>query len=331
VPGSTRRRTRVVPIALGLFCLSLAAAPAASADTAAFSFTGAEQTFKVPAGVTSVRVVAVGGMGGALGTSLGGFGALATADLPVTAGQVLYVEVAGNGGSVASNANTGGAGGFNGGGAGGSASGALGRGGGGGGGASDVRTSPASAPGSLNTRLIVAGGGGGRASGSTPGNAGADGGTTVGVGNGGGGGAGTSLAGGAAGSAGAGCGGTSNGTAGAAGQLGLGGAGGGSGGITTFSGGGGGGGFFGGGGGGAGCNGGGGGGGSSAFAAGSSATALAIDTTGIPSVTLTYTPGAAATGQRAAALARCKKRARKQQWPHKRRKKCRKRANLLPV
>jgi hypothetical protein len=37
------------------------------------------------------------------------------------------------------------------------------------------------------------------------------------------------------------------------------------------------------------------------------------------------------TGQRAAALASCKKRARKHHWAHKRLKKCKKRAKLLPV
>jgi hypothetical protein len=42
-------------------------------------------------------------------------------------------------------------------------------------------------------------------------------------------------------------------------------------------------------------------------------------------------PGCPATGQRAAALASCKKRAHKHHWSHKRRKKCKGKANLLPV
>ena len=42
-------------------------------------------------------------------------------------------------------------------------------------------------------------------------------------------------------------------------------------------------------------------------------------------------PAAGPTGRRAAALAGCKKRARKKQWSHKRLKKCRKRAKLLPL
>jgi hypothetical protein len=39
----------------------------------------------------------------------------------------------------------------------------------------------------------------------------------------------------------------------------------------------------------------------------------------------------AATGERAAALRRCKKRAHKHHWPHNRLKKCKRKANLLPV
>ena len=61
--------------------------------------------------------------------------------LPVTAGEVLYVEVAGNG--------------FNGGGLGGEFE--AGR----GGEASDVRTVPMASAGTLGSRLLVAGGGGG--------------------------------------------------------------------------------------------------------------------------------------------------------------------------
>ena len=70
---------------------------AGNAVTCSFASTGAEQTFSVPSGVASVHVVAVGGRGySPLG---GGFGAVATADLPVVAGEVLYVEVAGDGGA----------------------------------------------------------------------------------------------------------------------------------------------------------------------------------------------------------------------------------------
>jgi hypothetical protein len=43
------------------------------------------------------------------------------------------------------------------------------------------------------------------------------------------------------------------------------------------------------------------------------------------------THGPCPTGQRAAALAKCKKRAHKHRWSHKRLKKCKRKANLLPV
>jgi hypothetical protein len=42
-------------------------------------------------------------------------------------------------------------------------------------------------------------------------------------------------------------------------------------------------------------------------------------------------PPSTATGQRAAALASCKKRAHKHGWSHKRLKKCKRKANLLPI
>ncbi len=87
----------------------------AQATSQTFNYTGAEQTFTVPVGVSSVQIVAIGGSGGASGVA-GGVAANVTADLSVTPGQTLYVEVGGdgdNGGAV------GGVGGFNGGGAGG--------------------------------------------------------------------------------------------------------------------------------------------------------------------------------------------------------------------
>ncbi len=104
---------------VGCLCLT-AGAGAAQAQTVTFLSTGAEQTFTVPEGVTSIQMVAIGGRGGD-GTpsgstpgGSGGFGAIVGADIAVTPGQILFVEVAGNGASAAS----GGAGGFNGGGAG---------------------------------------------------------------------------------------------------------------------------------------------------------------------------------------------------------------------
>ncbi len=139
--------------------LALGAAPVAGATTTTFSSPG-EQSFVVPAGITSVHLVAIGARGGSGATSRGGAGGLGDrveGDLGVTPGQVLYVDVGGVGGDASGTVP--GAGGANGGGLGGSGEvdgGTVG-GAGGGGGASDVRT----APGSLQSRLLVAGGGGG--------------------------------------------------------------------------------------------------------------------------------------------------------------------------
>ncbi len=136
---------------IGALLVSAIAAVSASAAapptvTETFPSTGVEQTFTVPAGVTSVRVRAIGGSGDAghpgfrtLGAP-GGAGADVASRLPVTAGEMLYVEVA--------------AAGFNGGGVGVA-------GGGNGGGASDVRSVSMGSAGSLESRLLVAAGGGG--------------------------------------------------------------------------------------------------------------------------------------------------------------------------
>lgn len=239
-----------------------------------FSSTGAEQTFEVPAGVQSVHVVLVGGRGGTgYQGSAGGFGARVEGDLAVTPGTTLYVEVAGNGGD-ASHAVAG-PGGFNGGGIGGGAVNSTFR-GGGGGGASDLRTVDRNGPATLASRLIVAagaGGGGGWEGSGQGGDAGANGETGEG-GYGGGGGAGTATAGGAGGV---------NAGAGSLGQGGFGAA------ESEGNGGGGGAGLYGGGGGGAYFRGAGGGGGSS-FTGDASNASVTLDATGVPSVTITYTP-----------------------------------------
>jgi len=128
--------------------LATGSASAAAKVTETFTSTGAEQSFVVPAGVTSVHVRAVGAAGETAfsdspfqDAAPGGAGALVAGSLPVTPGETLYVEVA--------------AGGFNGGGQ-------LGfEGGGMGGGASDVRTLSESSVETLQSRLLVAGGGGG--------------------------------------------------------------------------------------------------------------------------------------------------------------------------
>jgi VCBS repeat-containing protein len=200
----------------------LPAAQAASTSTT-FVSTGAEQTFTVPAGTTSVTVTAVAG-NGAANTSPGGLGArVEGATLSVTPGQVLYLEVGGNA--------SGTGGGFNGGGSGGSA---------GGGGATDLRTIGRSLPNSLASRLLVvpAGGGGSHMAGGNWESAGGDYSSPDCLS---GGRAGTSAAGGAGGAGPC----FGLGSAGAAGSLGTGGNG-----SSSGSGGGGGGGYYGGGGGG---------------------------------------------------------------------------------
>lgn len=261
-----------------LVVLSAVAAPA-QATTLTYLYTGSEQTFTVPAGITTLHVVAVGGSGGASAV-LGGAAAQVTADLAVTPGQVLYIEVGGRGKDGAS----GGAGGFNGGAAGGSGGISL---AGGGGGASDIRTLPGPSL-SPDTRQIVAAGGGGgggtgiEAVGGAGGAAGEAGKVSADFENGGGG-AGTQSEGGTAGV------GVNNGEGGTRGQGGVGSSSCGEGG----GGGGGGGGLFGGGGAAAGCvstSGGGGGGGSSLVPAGGS-LALALLATE-PQIQITYTPPA---------------------------------------
>ena len=291
--------------ALALACLVLAPAALAAPAPVTFSYTGAEQTYTVPAGATGVRVLAIGAPG-AIGFSnaapgvggAGADGASASATLAVAPGQVLYVEVGGAGG--VPNGTSGGTGGFNGGGQG------FG-GGGGGGGATDVRTvscgSPCvtSTPASVGSRVLVAAGGGGgggafadlaggagggAASNGVAGANGQAGGTDC---AGGGGGGATTAAGGTGGlGAGQACvlGPGGNGTAGAVGQ-------GGDGNGPADVGGGGGGGYYGGGGGGGGDSaGGGGGGGGSSF--GPAGAVFSADSSGIASLVITpVTPAVA--------------------------------------
>lgn len=283
----------------------------ASAATRTFVSTGGEQTFTVPAGVSLLHVLAVGAKGGK-GTDQGmkkggpgGFGDRLEANLAVTPGEALFVEVGGAGAAGA----TGGGGGFNGGGS--SNNGDFNSAGGGGGGATDIRTCSrlaAKCAGALNTlssRLLVAGGGGGggdigrmeQPDGGDGGDAGRNGqpgqslGCNTGSTPGGGGMTGSETAGGAGGSAG-----NDEPPAGNPGTLGQGGAAG-TGGSNSQPGGGGGGGYYGGGAGGSanGCAGGGGGGGSSLVAAMS--TSMVTDGTGVPLVTISYTaPGGSAVG-----------------------------------
>ena len=253
-------------VVVSCFGLGLLGAGSALAETKSFTYTGGEQEFKVPSGITSVHVEAVGGAGGVGGHFFspvggsGGVGAVVSGVLAVTPGKTLYVEVGGDGEpGLFAEAEGLGFGGFNGG----ADSGEIHEPGlgGGGGGASDVRTvSRAEAATTLGSRLLVAAGGGGggagqclsaTGSGGAGGNAEEPGGSGSECSNSGGGaGAGTSTEGGEGGAAGEF---GSNGNMGTAGD----------GGTDTEAGGGGGGGFYGGGGGGSGGNAGGGGGGSS--------------------------------------------------------------------
>jgi hypothetical protein len=187
--------------------------------TVAYAFTGGEQEFTVPSGITSLTAAAIGGSGGdhigqsSSGTP-GGLGASVSASFTVTPGQTLFVEVGGNGSDwVPSNSAPGG---FNGGGSAPSYfQSFFDLGGAGGGGASDIRTEPATNSASLSSRLLVAGGGGGSSIDGSGGNAGSD--ASASHYNSGGF-AGTSAAGGAGGSGG--------GSSGSSGTLGSGGAGG---------------------------------------------------------------------------------------------------------
>ncbi|HTA32912.1 MAG TPA: hypothetical protein VK721_05755 [Solirubrobacteraceae bacterium] len=302
--------------ALGLCAAAVAFAGAAFApagavagETRSASFTTTGQgEFIVPAGVDSVEATLIGGHGG-LGNisngaqAPGGAGASAVAMLSVSSGELLFVEVAGAGGS----SEQAGRGGYGGGGK-------AGGHGGGGGGASDVRTDE-DLP---SSRLVVAaGGGGGGGNGGETANPSA----AIAAGSGGEGGQsgqnGTAAGvhahggeGGKAGNSGGAAGENSSETAATPGQLALGGQGG-----TQFAGGGGGGGggLFGGGGGGGGIafaesvspfsvfsgGGGGGGGGSSGVPAGVTSAVLVSSgsTTQPPSVTFTWTapPPAAVT------------------------------------
>jgi hypothetical protein len=268
----------MVAVLCALACVLVAPATAAQAITQTFNYTGAEQTFTVPAGVTSVEVLAVGGHGGSAARSAG-VGAQVTGTLSVTPGETLYVEVGGNGEDGSPNGGGFANGGFNGGEGGGA----------GGGGASDVRTSPRSDGLFPDDRLLVAGGGGGSGqSGSCTGGAGGaaeQAGEAGSCGNGPGGG-GTQSSGGEGGTGGCGH--------GEAGQLGVGGVGGGNGFNDEIcdldTGGGGGGGYYGGGGG---CGAsadasGGGGGGSSLVPEGGTVELASPDVE--PQIQVTYAP-----------------------------------------
>ena len=117
-----------------------------------FSYIGSQATFTVPNGVTAITVIAYGAQSGVGEKGASAKGGQINTTLTVTPGQILYVNVGGQG----ANNNAGATAGWNGGGQGGPA-GCGNYGGGGGGGASDVRTGGTG----LGNRVIVAGGAGG--------------------------------------------------------------------------------------------------------------------------------------------------------------------------
>jgi hypothetical protein len=140
----------------------------AHADT--FYYSGFEQFWSVPAGVSTVHIKAWGAQGGNGGMiqSGGANGGFAQGDLLVIPGQVLGIQV-GQKGGIGTSVKSG-YGGYNGGGAGGGYLDDSGFYAGGGGGASDVRINVYQ----LDDRILVAGGGGGAGSGNVgvPGGAG---------------------------------------------------------------------------------------------------------------------------------------------------------------
>jgi hypothetical protein len=115
-----------------------------------FSYTGSEQTFKVPTGVTLIKVAARGAGGGGAPNSYdqeGGRGGRVVAELPVTPGESLAIFVGGTADIIS--------GGYNGGGNGNFLSTDVSS--YGGGGATDIREGGTA----LEDRILVAGGGGG--------------------------------------------------------------------------------------------------------------------------------------------------------------------------
>lgn len=119
----------------------------------AFTYTGAQQAWVVPSGVTSIEIKTWGAQGGGAQTGIGGKGGYATGTLLVTPGETLYINVGGKGNAGTTNVQVNG--GFNGGGyARAYTSGAYAA---SGGGATDIRKGGTA----LANRVIVAGGGGG--------------------------------------------------------------------------------------------------------------------------------------------------------------------------
>ncbi len=86
---------RGVPACVGVLAAIAFGAVSASAET--FTYTGGEQECLVPAGMTHLDVVAIGGRGGeAFFGEPGGVGGVVGGELQVHPGEVLYVGVGGS-------------------------------------------------------------------------------------------------------------------------------------------------------------------------------------------------------------------------------------------
>ncbi len=161
-PAGRRTARPTAPLTGTLVAAVVALLIPATASAQTFTYTGNEQVYTVPAGITIVDVRTVGADGaGNTGFVTGGHGGVVEADLTVSSGEQLYLEV-----GQAGQGPPDGVGGANGGGTGGNEGPENAY---GGGGASDVRTvscgaGPVGCPGngaSLTSRILVAGGGGG--------------------------------------------------------------------------------------------------------------------------------------------------------------------------
>jgi hypothetical protein len=173
---------RLVGVGVGALVAAVGIAAPAQADSVTFAFTGASQSWTVPAGVHRATFTVDGAQGGDIRDEQnavrgpGGLGARAVATLPVSPAESLQVNVGGQG--VDHPADLGSPGGFNGGGAthGCQLSSFWAHGASGGGGSDVRRDADANTSFSLQERLVVSGGGGGGA-----GAAGGAGGGTTGV------------------------------------------------------------------------------------------------------------------------------------------------------
>jgi hypothetical protein len=141
-----------------ILCMVFGMSSTWAQDVTTFTYTGASETYTVPAGVFSLQVETYGAQGQAItdedyDQSTGGLGGYSIGTLAVTPGEILTIFVGGTGTEDVA--------GFNGGALGGFGTPSTGDGGraGSGGGASDIRQGGAG----LGDRVIVAGGGGGGA------------------------------------------------------------------------------------------------------------------------------------------------------------------------